>query len=138
MSKTFLVVIFLSLAFHVFAQQATIAQPKTSVDYLKKSRRQKLVGHILLWGGFTSIVYGGLKNLGANFAAPNDSKAGLTNVIIGATGMVASVPLFTAARRNRLNAIEIGTNILPQNLQKLYNKSQAQNLQPALVVKLHF
>ncbi len=116
MKKIILGAMLLMLATSTFSQQTNPSPTFTKQDFLKKSKTQKTIAFSLLGGG---LVMGGIGILAAFKEAapyilnpftglfeppPKNSTTGVACVIIGGVAVVASIPLFIAASRNKYKA----------------------------------
>ncbi len=107
-----------------------------TTDYLQKSKKQKTAAWILLGGG-TTVGFIGLASI--NLAGTDDPD-GVNNTpgtILFATGLasvIASIPMFSAAKRNKRKAMSVSlkNQFLPY-LQKTY---MAYTTVPSLQIKI--
>lgn len=115
MKKIILSAILIFLSLQIFAQDIPAAkQPFTSAELFKKSKNQKTAAWICLGGGFgmvaTSliiIVANGTSDMVSLLVLKPrvhnyDGAAALT--IIGAAGIIGSIPLFVASANNNKKA----------------------------------
>lgn len=110
MKKIFIISILIGTACSLSAQKSKgFSQKHTGKDlsqhYLQKSRDQKVGAFILLAGGLTLGVLGGL---GTNLleGEPNISTA-YTMIGFGAVSFLSSIPLFISASKNKMRAMMV-------------------------------
>jgi len=101
MRKLFLFSFLLFLAASTFGQQRNPSLTKQ--DYLQKSKRQKTTAKLLLGGGLLSFSVGFLTIGGKG---TNSVDNGIM-LIAGTAAMVASVPLFIIASKNKKKAMSM-------------------------------
>jgi len=115
-------------------------QPLTKMDYLKKSKNQRITGFVLLGSGAALDIIGLAtipKNV--NLFNPDPSVEQKANsagwlLIAGTATMLASVPFFVSAQVNKKKAVSI--TIHTQQIQQL-NKSSLHSIDyPALTMSI--
>jgi hypothetical protein len=87
---------------HSFSQYSDTSSTRAATDFLKKSKQQKTVAWILLGGGPTLVIVGGV--IAFTGTAYYDYDANTVASVMAYTGlaaMVGSIPLFIASGRNR-------------------------------------
>ncbi len=117
MKKIISLAMLLIVSATLFSQQTTPSQPLTHEDYLKKSKKQKTAGWILLGGGTLLTTIGlvvGMNEtediLYANIFEPNapssndDGTLAAVLTIGGVLAMAGSIPLFIASGKNKKKA----------------------------------
>jgi hypothetical protein len=135
-----------------FAQSTDNTIPPVKTDYLKKSKNQKTAAWILLGGGFglatTSVALMAVKAgedvtnaIVAVFGVPpppeNDYTTENTLLITGAAAMIASIPLFSAAAKNKKRARNMTTNIKMEKATIFEKRSFVQSSYPAFAFKIN-
>ena len=129
--------ILLPLALATYCQPAP-ATPLTKEDYLQKSKNQKKTGLILLIGGSTMAIIGGIVFANSDFLSSDDpsTDAGGYLFIGGLTLDLVSIPFFISSSNNARKAASIGFSnqrlLLPQQ-----NQSIAK-MQPSLTLRIAF
>jgi len=119
MKKIILNCLLLSVNVTVFSQIVTSAGSIIQTDYLKKSKNQKTAAWILLGGGTTLTIIGGVlafhdfgEELGNIFnpnpqPAHNNGPAASILLVTGAVSMLGSIPLFISASKNKHKALSM-------------------------------
>lgn len=104
----------LLLSVHLFGQPVVVDTAAPKIDYMKKSKKQRTVANIMLYGGLATFITGiaiATKEYDDLWVGlfGGDEKSDFTGAEImlwtGFASMVGSVPLFIAAGRNRRKAI---------------------------------
>lgn len=134
MKKVLFVFAMLLVLVQSFSQ--TPAQPAPGkADYLQKSKQQKKLGWVLLVGGLTSTLLGTGAAVGSLMdATSNGSVAADILVTAGVGAMLASIPVFIIAGKNRKKAasLSIGT----QSYMYPQYKDFTVKAQPAVTFKV--
>lgn len=115
MKKIILSAILIFLSLQIFAQEIPAAkQPFTSADLFKKSKNQKTAAWICLGGGLglgatgliITIANGTSDVVSLLVLQPkvHDYRAASALMLIGAAGIVGSIPLFIASSKNNQKA----------------------------------
>lgn len=137
MKQFFICTILLVITAQTFCQQSKPAQPFTREDFLQKSKNQKS-GALVLWGGGTVFILGGLLIGNRNASSLDDAETGALMIAIGVVSMVGSIPLLLASARNKRKAgsasayLIFETNSLPLLLGNHFNSY------PAACIKVNF
>ena len=136
MKGTAILCLLLFLHFLGRSQQANPNGPLPKTDYLQKSKKQKTAAWILLGGGAT-VGFIGLASI--NLAGTDDPD-GVNNTpgtILFATGlasMIASIPMFSAAKKNKRKAMSV--SLKNQFLPYLQNTSIVCAAIPSVHIKI--
>jgi hypothetical protein len=111
MKKIIVFAMLIIISFASFSQQTTSSPTLTKQDYLKKSKKQKIVAWSLLLGGFGLDVIA--------FATGFESESGTFLIRAGTLANLASIPFFIVAHRNKKKGMSLSfkNEIAPQ-LQK--------------------
>ncbi|SRR5258706_3005319 len=102
----------------VFSQTVTTMGSTTQSDYLKKSKHQKTAAWILFSGGTTLTTIGcvlalndfgtGLGNIvNPHSQSVSNGAAAAVFAVTGITSIIASIPLFISASKNKHKALSI-------------------------------
>ena len=118
-----------------FSQQTNPATTFSKQDYLKKSKRQKTAAWILLGGGAV-VGFVGLTQL--NFAGSDNGEVnntpGAVLFFTGVASVITSIPIFSAAKRNRNKAMSM--SFKNQSFPQLQNNKFAYKAIPSLTLKI--
>jgi len=104
-----------------FSQHSTNAKPAVNIDYVQKSKQQKIAGWILFGGGMILTTAGISKVISDNLLGEPlyETNTGEVLMLVGSASMLASIPLFIACSRNRRKAISLSfKNEYSQQIQK--------------------
>ena len=112
MRKIFLFSLLLILSATAFGQQINPSSALTKQDYLQKNKRQKTAAKTLLGGGFLSFGLG-FATIGGKQSNSVDN--GIM-MVAGAAAVVASVPFFISASKNKKKAMNMSlkSQMVPQ------------------------
>lgn len=110
--KKFFFLVFLTLIAQLAYTQkidtsfTSINSPQALHDsYMKKRRANKTAGWIMLGSGVAMFVGGSLINFNENFLnSHGDDSKGAWLAYLGVASTLGSIPLFIAARKNKLKA----------------------------------
>ena len=138
--------ILLVLNTRVFSQQQNPVQPPVSQDYLKKSKKQKKAGWILLAGGTVLIATaaiiprGDLEYDGITIGPYSSDKYendGIKNGFLIAGGITAlgSIPFFIVSHKNRKRAASVSLKM--EKAVYIYKSNFAATSFPALRMKMN-
>ena len=128
MRKSIVCILVFFISFTAFSQLDTTKRLVTKQDYLRISKSQKTSGFIFLGLGATMIA----------IAAPGNVSFDVLPVLAigGSASILASVPLFLAAGRNKRKAMRLSAHLGWSSYPRpTYTKSNGQPL-PALSVKI--
>jgi energy-converting hydrogenase Eha subunit H len=145
----------MTLSASTFSQQINPSPALTKQDYLEKSKKQKTGAWLLLSGGFVMTTIGA--GLAIDDAVDETSSALVTifslglvepvsddkdntavaNVLFftGLAGMIGSIPLFKAAKRNNRNGMSLSFG--NQKIPSLQKCSFVYNSIPSLKLKIN-
>jgi len=115
-----------------FSQQTAQTNQFIQGDYLQKSQHQKTAAWILLGGGIALAITGVAVD-----ASNWQSSAGDVLIVAGAVSVLASMPLFIAAGKNKKKAMSLSTQLEIQKL-PLGEIFFAKYSYPAIAVKFDF
>lgn len=128
MRKIIIFFLFLSLATTSFSQEPKPAEPLTRAELIAKSRTQKTFAFIFLGIGVTTIAILAPGKVDFDALAP---------LAIGATVcVVASIPLFIAAARNKRKAMNATAFIEMKNIPVMQQKGISHLPYPAVTLKI--
>jgi hypothetical protein len=151
MRKIILYSLLLVIPATTFCQSTPNEIPAIKTDYLKKSKNQKTAAWILLGGGFALTTTGILmaapkaaEDYGNIFAGvftgepvpENDYTAENILLITGTASMIASIPFFSASKKNKRKAMDMSANIKMENFRMFQYQSFVQTSYPALALKI--
>ena len=103
------------------SQHNTNTKPAVNIDYVQKSKNQKIAGWILFGGGMILTAAGISKAISDNLLGEPlyETNTGEVLMLVGSASMLASIPLFIACSRNRRKAISLSfKNEYSQQIQK--------------------
>ncbi len=147
MKISFLLLLILTYAVSVTAQQTTGEIPVVKTDYLKKSRKQQTAAWLLLGGGFAFTATGilvasnELSNNLVNIFNPEEQKSSTASTVLlvtGAAAMVGSIPLFIASSNNKKRGENISVFLKKESGPVLQHLSFINLSYPAIAIKLDF
>jgi len=133
MKKLILFLMLAGFASLCFSQQTTHTSQSTQGDYLQKSKHQKTAAWILLGGGIALAVTGVAVD-----ASNWESSAGDVLIVAGAVSVLASMPLFIAAGKNKRKAMSLSTQLEIQNVPLRRQIFLAKCSCPAIAIKFNF
>jgi hypothetical protein len=122
-------ILFVSLFFLTtlssFCQDISNQTNQKSTDYLKKSKDQNTLGWVLLGGGAALSVIGTAwnsnDNSSGNIFSDNFNEQAIM-VLCGLASMVASIPVFISAGRNKSKSKKLSLNLnIEHNNAKMIN-----------------
>ena len=120
-----------------FSQHSTNTKPAVNIDYVQKSKNQKIAGWILFGGGMILTTVGFAKvisNITFVGEPLYETNTGEVLMLFGSASMLASTPLFIACSRNRRKAISLSfKNEYSQQIQK---GIVACKIVPSLLMKI--
>ena len=129
MKKIILGLMLLMMATSSFCQQTKTTQPLTSEAYLKKSKRQSVIGAVLIGVGVIAVATAFTVDIGIS---------SITVASIGGYAALASIPFLIAADKNKKRALKASAVFkfekAPSNLQ---NGISFQSF-PAMGLKINF
>jgi hypothetical protein len=114
-----------------FSQETHPSPSLTQNDYLKKSKRQKTTGLILLSGGVAVGVIGILASLNSN-----DIGILYLGTLVGGGMVIASVPFFNASARNKEKAKNAFVSLRLEKVQSIQRSQLSFHEFPAISIKL--
>ena len=117
----FLLMLIATTACGGFSQHNTSTKPVVNIDYVQKSKNQKIAGWILFGGGMILTTAGISKVISDNLLGEPlyETNTGEVLMLVGSASMLASIPLFIACSRNRRKAISLSfKNEYSQQIQK--------------------
>lgn len=126
--KTISFFVFLvTVSFRTFCQQTASKEMLTKQEYLQKSKEQKTSAFVLLGLGSASLA----------IAAPGKVSMGTAGILVigGGAAIVASIPLFIAAGKNKKKAMSMSFRF--QEMQSPQYNGLAEKKIPSLSIKLH-
>ena len=134
MQKITTLVTILVLAVTVFSQQSNPSTTIKKIDYLQKSRHQRVLSGILLGGGFLCMNFGG--TMGGKSSSGFSNVASGVLIISGAAAICSSVPLFfiSFVTKSKDMKMSFKTQALPQvnNNSFVYKSIPSINLKISL------
>ena len=147
MRVIFCLAILLMLNADVFSQQQNPVQPPISQDYLKKSKKQKKAGWILLAGGAVLIATaaiiprGDLEYDGITIGPYSSDKYqndGIKSGFLIAGGITAlgSIPFFIVSHKNRKRAASVSLKM--EKAVYIYKQNFVTTQFPAVRMKMNF
>jgi O-antigen/teichoic acid export membrane protein len=136
MKKFIICTMLMAMAATSFCQETNSTQPLTKQDYLKKSKDQKTAALVLVGVGGGLIVVGIVNGVKGFDDWSNDSYYGraVTFSIIGAVGVLSSIPLFIASHRNKRKAMRF--SFKNESAPQLLKNSFAYRFVPSLSLKI--
>ena len=140
MKKFFFTLTLLVFVLNMFSQ-ATTNSNATKENYLIKSKNQKKVAKILLFGGATFVLIAFLIPRGevqdAYFFTTyeNDGIKGAFGVV-GTTSMLCSIPLFIASSRNKRKAAAITMGFKNEKILNPQSISFLLKSQPTITLRM--
>jgi len=133
----FLLMLIATTACGGFSQHNTSTKPVVNIDYVQKSKNQKIAGWILFGGGMILTTVGGAKVMSnTTFVGEPlyETNTGEVLMLVGSASMLASIPLFIACSRNRRKVISLSfKNEYSQQIQK---GIVAYKIVPSLTMKI--
>ena len=151
MRKIIVYILLLVIPAASFCQSIPTDVPAIKTDYLKKSKNQKTAAWVLLGGGFALTTTGVLlatpkaaEDFGNAFATiftaepvpENDYTAENILLITGTASMLASIPFFSASKKNKRKAIDMSANIKMENVRMIQYQSFVQTSYPSIALKI--
>lgn len=144
----------LSITATSFCQQIDTSPTVAKQDYLQKSKKQKTVAWLLLSGGFVMSTVGTLVAIDDAVAATDEAlvtvlslgtvdpeiddkdNTALANVLFftGLAGMVGSIPLFSAAKKNKRKGLSLSLG--NQRIPSLQKTSFVYHQIPSVKIKI--
>ena len=115
MKKYFVILLLMVFAFNASSQQLKNKEQKTSIDYLKKGKKQKTTGFILLGGGVAMFTGGAIAMEHSQSKGENE----FPFVVGGLAMTLTSIPFFISSASNKHKA-------------KIYMKKEALLLAPGI------
>jgi hypothetical protein len=145
MKKTIVFAVLLIVAFNSFSQQTQVTQPISRDEYMKKSKKQKTAGWVLLAGG-TAIWITGLiilentivYDLGGIFNGNNQSFN--SGSVVFASGLIiaaGSIPFFIISAHNKHKAMRATAFLRIENVPVIQHASFISHSYPAVSVKIN-
>ena len=145
-----IIIIFLLLAMSstLFSQEIAQSKSLTKEDYLRKSRHQKTAAWFLVGGGFLMV------STAATIAVADASTAiwrmipdrdedayphkGMANTfaIVGCLAIIASIPCFSEASKNKRKAKGLSVYFKPGKTYQLQNYCLVQRFVPGVSLKI--
>ncbi len=140
MKQILLSFLLLSLVATCFAQYADTTKHILATDYLKKSKKQKTAGWILLGGGTLitgiGVVVGAATAVGELIYGESKSvTAGEILIPVGLLSMAGSIPLFIASGKNRRKAAA-SVSFKMENATNIYQCSLTSASYPAVAIHI--
>lgn len=139
MKKVFLCFACWFLLLHASGQSINQSE-KSQSYYLKKSKRQKTTGWILLGGGVATTFVGiGVASSelisGSLSGSSNNSSAADVVLLTGLAAMIGSIPVFISAHKNKRRAVA-AISFRNQPLRFTDKKSVTSTLLPTVSLKI--
>ena len=133
MKRTLTTMLLLVLAACAFSQDFS----KNKDYYLHKSKKQKTTGWILLGGGFATTFVGLTQWNFAGYEEEDADKQKIGSVLIftGLAGMIASIPVFSASKRNKKKAMSLSFKEI--RIPQIKNSSMVYRPIPAVSLKIN-
>jgi hypothetical protein len=142
MQKLFLFIMAALLVIPLYSQQKKNIKRKHSyeADYLEMSEKQKKIASVMLGGGVVLIVAPALILLNSELGddnLPRKAVVTLTLMSVGGLSVLGSIPLFTAAKRNRKMALTGSTGVKMEYLNDGLNIPGRKKFYPAVSFRLN-
>ena len=151
MKKIILYTVLFAIPGLLFAQSTDNYTPPIKTDYLKKSKNQKTVAWSLLGGGFALFITAAASASPADNGeeilpglvvdtTPEEINYSTGEAVLLATGtaaMLASIPFFIAAKKNKEKARNMTTGIKMEKATIFQKQSFVQSTYPALTFKIN-
>lgn len=127
----------------VFSQPIKTGIPGThqEIDYLKRSIKQKKIATAMLFGGVILVGTSTLFLLNTGFDSDNLStkyRLIIGTATVGGFSVLGSIPLFVAAKRNKVIALNSSAGLKIQYRPVIAGATALNKPYPALVFKLTF
>lgn len=136
MKESVFICLLLFSHFIASTQQEPVTKSFTKEDYLLKSKKQKKGAVVLIIGGSTLVAIGAAISLGEAFRENVEyTSTGDVVMIIGGTAMVASIPLFIAASRNKKKALSV--SFRNESVPFFYKGTLTKKYLPSLCLKMN-
>lgn len=93
-----------------YSQHSNNAKSPVNIDYVQKSKSQKIAACLLFGGGMIITMVGMAKvisNITFVGEPINKTNTGEVLMLVGSSSMLGSIPLFIASSRNRRKALSI-------------------------------
>jgi hypothetical protein len=113
MKKALFLLMLIATATCGFSQHINNIKPTVNIDYVQKSKHQKIAAWILLGGGVILTTAGTAKVISNTNLDPFNGEplykanSGDVLILVGTASMVGSIPLFIASSRNKRKAISL-------------------------------
>lgn len=139
MKKIIFFTTLLKIATATFSQQTNLSPTLTKQDYLQKSKKQKTAARIMLGAGGTLMIVSAfvVTDDVLGLFDPRDQKNGSLADGLAYTGTavaLASIPLFIAARKNKIKALSI--SFINEKAPQLQNNQYVYRAIPSLTLKI--
>jgi hypothetical protein len=105
-------------------------------DFRQKSKKQKTAAWILLGGGFVVAVGSVILDVSSDWTKSETPY--LVGIGIGCNSMIASIPLFIAAGRNKRKAMNASTSLEIRRDPVLTSTGLSFHSTPTLSLKINF
>lgn len=145
MKKQIVIMLLLAISVTTFSQSIDSLKPFTNSDYLKKSKRQQNAAWIFAGGGAVLLGTGlaiGLRDasdaLLGLFEGETESPSATGEILFytGTASLLASIPLFIAASKNKRKANDVLASFKFENRQTIQNSTFIKSSYPAIVLKV--
>jgi len=144
MKKITICLLLTAMAHFSFSQQTSTTTSKVETDYLKKSKKQKKIGWILIGSGAAMFVVSAIIPEGEltdeinytclckNIHENDGIKGGF--IVVGALSMLGSIPFFIASGKNKKRAASI--SFINERITQLVKSSFVYRSIPSLNLKI--
>ncbi len=138
MKKISLLVLLTAITICSFSQVTDVpVKPMLKADYLKKSKNKKITAWVLLGVGAVVDIIGIATYPSGILLTPSEKqqeKTAIGLVAAGTVSMLASIPFFIMAKKNKMKAMSLGINTL--QFRKLNNSKLHAVNYPVLTLKI--
>src|SRR5258706_10695840 len=140
MKKIFVFTLLLILTTTTFSQQTTPSPTLTKQDYLQKSKHQKTAALIMLGGGATLFIVGGViaahdvVDIFSGHLQNANNETAVILSITGAAALLGSIPLFIASSKNKKKGMSL--SFKNEMIPSIVNNNPVYQSVPAISLRL--